>query len=381
MRCLLAAAILLAALPAPARTLVVRPGQSIRAALARAAPGDRIEVLPGTYREGARGDLNALTITRGGVELVGLSRPGHPVVLENAGAQSYGIWMSPANSAGPGPQADDEHPPCGLDGQTLRGFSLRGFTVRGFAVHGVHLACVDGFSILDNRSEDNLVYGLFPIVSRNGVMAGNVVTGTTLDAGIYVGQSDNVLITGNVVHGNLLGIEIENSRGCSAVANEAYGNSFGIFVDILPFLERTTQERAFLAFNSVHDNNRANTADPEDLLGVLPAGIGILIAGGRSTTVLANDVRGNGFTGIAVTSLCLGITLQGGACGDLGIETDPVDDRIVANRVTGNGKTPQAVPFFDAIRADLIWDGSGTGNCWSANRFATSTPPQLPACR
>jgi len=381
MRSLFAAAVLLAALPAPARTLVVRSGQSIRAALARASAGDRIEVQPGTYREGSPDDLNALTITRGGIELVGLSRPGHPVVLENAGAQSYGIWTSPANSAGPAPQADDEHPPCGLDGQTLRGFTLRGFTVRGFAIHGVHLACVDGFAIVDNRSEDNLVYGLFPIVSRNGVMAGNVVTGTSLDAGIYVGQSDNVLITGNVVHGNLLGIEIENSRGCSAVANEAFGNSFGIFVDILPFLERNTQERAFVAFNSVHDNNRANSADPEDLLGVLPAGIGILVAGGRSTTVLANDVRRNEFTGIAVTSLCLGITLQGGDCGGLGIETDPVDDRIAGNRVTGNGTVPQANPFFDAIRADLVWDGSGSGNCWSANQFGTSVPPQLPGCR
>ena len=35
---------------------------------------------------------------------------------------------------------------------------------------------------------------------------------------------------------------------------------------------------------------------------------------------------------------------------------------------------------IDALRADLIWDGSGTGNCWSGNRFATSTPPELPAC-
>ena len=139
MRNLLAAAVLLAALPAPARTLVVRSGQSIRAALARASAGDRIEVQPGTYREGAPGDLNALTITRGGIDLVGLSRPGHPVILENAGAQSYGIWMSPADSAGPGPQANDEHPPCGLDGQTLHGFSLRGFTVRGFASVPIHL--------------------------------------------------------------------------------------------------------------------------------------------------------------------------------------------------------------------------------------------------
>ena len=62
MRSSLAVAVLLAALPAPARTLVVRSGQSIRAALARASAGDRIEVLPGRYREGSPGDLNALTI-------------------------------------------------------------------------------------------------------------------------------------------------------------------------------------------------------------------------------------------------------------------------------------------------------------------------------
>jgi parallel beta-helix repeat protein len=381
MRSLLAAAVLLAALPASARTLVVHPGESIRAAVARASPGDRIQVKPGTYREGAPGDLNALTITRSGIELVGQSKPGHPVILENAGGQSYGIWVSPANSAGEGPQADDEHPPCGIAGptrQTLHGFSLSGFTVRGFLVHGVHLACVDGFSIEGNVSEGNLVYGLFPVVSQNGLVTGNVVTGTTKDAGIYVGQSDKVLIAGNVSHGNLLGIEIENSRDCAAVANESFGNTFGIFVDILPHLERTTQERAFVAFNSVRDNNRPNDASPDDILGLLPAGMGILVAGGEATTVLANDVRNNGFAGIAITSVCLGVD-----CTDptLDIDPFPVNDRIVGNRLTGNGTVPQDNPLFEALRADLVWDGTGTGNCWSANRFSTSTPPELPGCR
>jgi parallel beta-helix repeat protein len=381
MRAFLAASLTLAALPAAARTILVRPGQSIRSAVAKASPGDRIEVSPGTYREGSASDLNAITITRSGIDLVGLSSPGHPVILKNAGKQSYGIWVSPANSAGPGPQSDDEHPPCGLDGSTLRGFSLRGFTIRGFAEHGVHLACVDGFSIIDNRSEDNLVYGLFPVVSKRGILAGNVVTGTTRDAGIYVGQSDDVLIAGNRAHDNLLGIEIENSRGCSAVANEVHGNTVGILVDLLPFLERTTQERALVAFNSVHDNNRTNDADPEDLLGVLPAGIGIAVVGGHSTTVLANEIRNNGFAGVAVASLCLGIALQGGDCSGLDIDPDPVNDRILGNRLSGNGTVPEANPLFEAIRADLVWDGSGTGNCWSGNVFATSTPAQLPACR
>ncbi len=368
-------------LPASARTIIVRPGGSIRAALAKASAGDRIEVLPGAYREGAPGDLNALTVTLSGISLIGKSVPGHPVVLENAGGQSYGVWVSPANSAGPGPQSDDEHPPCGLDGSTLAGFSIRGFTIRGFLEHGVHLACVDGFSISENHADGNGVYGLFPVVSRHGVIVGNLVTNTPKDAGIYVGQSDDVLISGNVTRDNVLAIEVENSRKCAVVGNDVHGNTLGILVDILPFLERSTQEDTLVAFNSVHDNNRPNTADPEDLLGVVPPGTGMLIAGGHRTTVMLNDVRNNGFTGVAVISLCLGLSLLGSDCSGLDIDPDPVDDRIALNRLVGNGTVPQENPLFDALRADLIWDGSGTGNCWSGNVFATSTPAQLPSCK
>ncbi|MGE5715214.1 MAG: NosD domain-containing protein, partial [Acidobacteriota bacterium] len=231
---LLALAVGLSPVPLLARTIVVHPGHSIRAALQQAKPGDRVQVLPGLYHEGAAGDLSALTIDTDAIELVGVPSPARPVVLENAGGQSYGIWVSPADSAGPGPQSDPEHPPCGLSGAKLDGFSLSGITVRGFAVHGVHLACVDGFSMTNNVADGNGVYGLFPVVSRNGVMSNNEALNTATDAAIYVGQSDNVLITANRVHDNLLGIEVENSRHCAVTANEVYGNTFGIFVDILP---------------------------------------------------------------------------------------------------------------------------------------------------
>jgi parallel beta-helix repeat protein len=370
--------LLLASLPASAATILVRPGDSIRAALASASPGDRIEVLPGTYREGAPGDLNALTVTLDGIALVGRSSPGLPVVLENAGGQAFGIWVSPADSTGAA-EADDEHPPCGLAGTALHGFTLSGFTVRGFAEHGVHLACVDGFSLVGNEARDSGVYGLFPVVSRNGLVARNVVTGTATDAGIYVGQSDRVLVASNVATGNELGIEIENSRNCAAVGNRVSGNTMGLFVDVLPFLERNTQEATLVIGNVVHDNNRPNTADPADLLGVLPPGLGILVAGGRATTVTGNDVRGNGFAGIAVVSLCLGLALQGVGCDGLDIDPNPVGDRVIGNRALGNGTASLPAPF-DALAADLVWDGSGADDCWSGNRFGTSVPPQLPAC-
>lgn len=364
-----------------ASTLIVRPGSSIRAALARALPGDRILVLPGIYKEGAPGDLNALTITIDNLELLGLSTPANPVVLENAGAQSFGVWVSPANSAGPGPEADDEHPPCGFDGSLIHGFSINGFTLRGFQKHGLHLACVDGFNISNNVSEDNAVYGLFPVISRNGFLTHNVVRGTSLDAGIYVGQSDSVVIAGNRSENNLIGLEVENSRNCSVLGNELSGNTLGILVDILPSLIKKTQDTTLVANNKVHDNNRVNTGEPGDITAVIPSGTGILVLGGHAATVTLNNVENNGFTGIAVASLCLGLALQGLPCTGLDVEPDPSANHIILNDLVNNGTIPEPNnPFFDSIRADLIWDGSGTGNCWSDNRFATSTPSLLPSC-
>ena len=370
-------AMVLFAVSAQARTIVVHEGGSIAAALAGAAPGDVVQVFPGVYHEGAAGDLNALTITTGGISLVGRPAPGKPVVLENAGGQSFGIWVSPANSTGAA-EAEDELPPCGFDGTRLHGFSIEGFTVRGFDRHGVHLACVDGFSMAGNTAIGNHYYGLFPVLSRNGSITGNVVRGSDKDAAIYVGQSDSVVIAGNLAEDNLLGIEVENSRGCSVIGNELSGNTLGITVDILPGKITPTQERTLVSLNSVHDNNRGNTADPDDELAVLPPGIGLLVSGADTTTVTLNDVRGNTQAGIAVVSLCLLFALEGSPdCPQLDVDPSPDGNRMVLNRVIGNG----AAPGLPGLNGDLVWDGSGSGNCWQANRFESSVPPTLPSCR
>ena len=60
-----------------------------------------------------------------------------PVVLEQSGTQTHGIWVSPPDTLDP---ADDELPPCGDSGRRLRGFQLSGFTVQGFSGFGVYLA-------------------------------------------------------------------------------------------------------------------------------------------------------------------------------------------------------------------------------------------------
>jgi len=359
---------------ARARTHVVQPGDSIRAALAQAQPGDRITVLPGVYREGAAADPTALTVTLDGIALVGLSSPGHPVVLQNAGGQSYGLWVSPADSAEP--TADAVHPPCGSSGATLRGFLLSGFTLQGFPQHGAHLACVDGFALIGNVSEGNEVYGLFPVLSRHGVLAGNEVMHTGLDAALYVGQSDDVLISGNRVHDNLLGIEIENSRRCTVLGNDVSANTVGLLIHVLPHLLRTTQEDTTVALNKIHDNNRANTADPEDQVAAFPPGIGILLVGADTTTVSGNHVTRNGSLGLGVVNPCLGRS-----CDGFNVDPNPDGNRIVGNVIQGNGTAlPTSSPMAALRPADLLWDGTGEDNCWQFNVFTTSVPPALPAC-
>jgi parallel beta-helix repeat protein len=365
--------------PAIAGTFTVHPGSSIRSALANARSGDRVLVLPGIYHEGSPGDLNALGITATGIELVGLSSPSHPVILENAGGQSFGIWVSPSDSIGVGPESNPEDPPCAQSGLKIKGFSLAGFTIKGFARDGVHLACVDGFRLVDNVLDGNEVYGLFPLASRYGVIFNNEVVNTSSDAAIYVGQSENVLIAANRVHGDLLGIEVENSVNCAVTGNEVYGNTLGVLVDLLPFLGTKTQRNTLVSFNKIHDNNRPNTAEPGDLLGVFPAGIGILLTAADTTTVSGNLVTGNQFAGVGVASLCLPLSLLGEPCEVVDVDPQPDGNRIIGNRVEENGTQPVPGPL-DAFRADLSWDGSGTGNCWKANDFATSAPGALPSC-
>ncbi|HEY6922949.1 MAG TPA: parallel beta-helix domain-containing protein [Steroidobacteraceae bacterium] len=364
---------------AVARTIVVHPGDSIRVALASASAGDRIQVLPGIYHEGSPGDLNALSITANGIELVGLASPTRPVILENAGGQSFGIWVSPSDSIGAGPQAEPEQPPCALSGARIKGFSLSGFTVRGFGKDGVHLTCIEGFWLTGNVADRNGIYGLFPIASRNGVISNNEASNTPNDAAIYVGQSENVLIAANRVHDNLLGIEVENSRNCSVTGNEVYGNTLGILVDLLPFLGTKTQQNTLVSANEVRDNNRPNTAEPDDILSVFPSGIGILLAAADTTTVRKNIVTGNQFSGVGVVSLCLALSLLGQSCDAVDVDPFPDGNRIIGNLVKGNGTQPIPSPL-DAFRADLSWDGTGTGNCWKGNAFGSGVPTPLPSC-
>lgn len=256
----------------------------------------------------------------------------------------------------------------------IKGFSIKGFTLKDFDMHGLHLACVRNFSITNNIADGNQVYGIFPIVSENGVVSNNEVKNTPLDAGLYVGQSRNVLISGNKVYDNLIGMDLENLRNCKITRNLSFNNTVGIVIDSAPNLTRPKTNGNQILRNVITKNNR------QGILEGPPSGIGILASAVDNTLIVNNKITGNDLSGIFLSSR---VCQDDPTCGDPNFIPTSNGNRILANKLTGNGTVTNSNPLLDALRADLSWDGTGIENCWLNNSFATSVSPtstELPEC-
>jgi hypothetical protein len=158
-------------------TIVVKPGESIQAAIDRAEEGTRIFVLAGVYRE-IGNPTNGLNITKNGIRLIGQKAPSKRVILENAGNQRNGIVVVPpaekdcmschADMAPPFPLLPGvESGPPETD-PLLYDIEIRGITIRGFGNNGLFTQRVDGYKIIDVESINNRNYGIFPTLSRPG---------------------------------------------------------------------------------------------------------------------------------------------------------------------------------------------------------------------
>ena len=84
---------------------------------------------------------------------------------------------------------------------------------------------------------ENGAYGIYPVQTTNVLMEDNVAIGAS-DAGIYVGQSKNVVVRRNRAEQNVAGIEIENTIGADVYENVATNNTGGILVFNMPALKQ-----------------------------------------------------------------------------------------------------------------------------------------------
>jgi parallel beta-helix repeat protein len=334
-----------------AEVVVVSSGSSIQAAVNAAAPNTTIRIQPGTYNE-------AIVVDKSGIQLIGEEGPnGQIVIIQNPGDEEDGIRV--------------------LD--TGDGFVLKNVTVQNFEENGVFLVRVNGFTLSQVTTINNGEYGLFPVRCSNGTIEHCSATGHT-DTGIYVGQSTDVTLEFNTVFANVNGLEIENCSDIVVRKNHCYDNVCGILSVLLPGLTVKTSSGILIEQNQVNNNNHINFAEPGGgFEAFVPSGSGILIVGTDNTIVKNNKVRDNSFTGIAtVSTLILGAIAGIPPAAFADIEPNPDGDKITGNDLLHNGtQPPVGLPLPGN---DLLWDGSGTNNCWSQNSFTISIPSALPVC-
>src|SRR4029434_3597221 len=80
------------------------------------------------------------------------------------------------------------------------------------------------------------------------------------DAGIYVGQSTQIVVRDNRAELNVAGIEIENSTHADVYRNTVTNNTGGILVFNLPGLPVKDGRQTRVYSNHIHDNNTDNFA-------------------------------------------------------------------------------------------------------------------------
>lgn len=83
----------------------------------------------------------------------------------------------------------------------------------------------------------NGTYAIYPVQCKN-VVIDECIASHSKDAGIYVGQSENIVVKNSLAFGNVAGIEIENSDNAEVFGNTARDNSGGILVFNLPGLPK-----------------------------------------------------------------------------------------------------------------------------------------------
>lgn len=149
-------------------------------------------------------------------------------------------------------------------------------------------------------SSENGAYALYPVLCKNVLIEDCEAVGSS-DAGIYVGQSDSVIIRNNKAWHNVAGIESENSRWVEIYGNEAWDNTGGLLVFDLPGLTQTGHHTRIFG-NNIHDNNHSNFAAPGNVVASIPPGTGIMLLATRDLEMTDNTIVNNRTVGTGIIS-------------------------------------------------------------------------------
>ena len=246
---------------------------------------------------------------------------------------------------------------------TGNGDILKDFAVEDTKGDAIKAKGVDGFAAIRVRAEwtggpkaENGSYGFYPVQSRNVLLDGVVVRGAS-DAGIYVGQSQRIIVRNSRGEQNVAGLEIENCYYADVFDNTLTGNTGGILVFDLPDLPQQGGHDIRVFHNISQGNNQTNFAPKGNIVGLVPAGTGMLIMANADVEVFDNEFGDNKSVNLIFGSYVKDTT-------DPNYNISPRRIHIHDNHFAASGSDPDTSDFGSALRADLgvpvpdiVWDG------------------------
>jgi len=209
---------------------------------------------------------------------------------------------------------------------------------------------------------DNGAYGIYPVQTENTLVEGSVAIGAS-DAGIYVGQSRNVIVRNSRAELNVAGIEIENTVGADVYDNVATNNTGGVLVFNMPDLPQEGHSTRIFN-NRITNNNTGNFAPPGGAVAGVPAGSGVIINSNDKVEVFENEIADNRTANVLISSFFSASY----SARDTVPDFDPYPETIYIydNAFSGGGDAPDREEL-EALREamfaetgrlpDVVWDG------------------------
>ena len=310
--------------------------QDIQEALILAEPGDVVRLTAGTFYL-----KDSLSLDVNGVQVEGEGM--NQTILDFSDQQSGAQGLSVTS-----------------DNVTLQDFSIQ--NAKGDAIKVKGVTNIKFLRVktewTNGPSSENGAYGLYPVESTNVLIDGCVAIGAS-DAGIYVGQSKNIIVRNSRAEYNVAGIEIENSYYADVFNNLATNNTGGILIFDLPGLPQQGGHHVRVFNNRSVGNNTDNFAPEGNIVGEVPRGTGIIIQANSDVEIFDNEIGDNDTVNIAVVT-------YGNETDDQTYYPHPKSIQIHGNEFGPTGYNPDtskgelAQILFDLSGGnmpDIFWDG------------------------
>src|SRR5713226_1766464 len=200
------------------RTIVVRPGHSIQAAINQARSGDTVFVKPGVYHQ-------SVVIRKNRITLIGSGDTRHGTVLVPPARRRHNICARAFGATGVCILARKVDLKTGAVLRQVHNVRVEWLYITGFSGNGVFGYGTNGLAVNHVAAIRDGGYGISRFVSTRTEFMHDRAVGNH-EAGIYVGDSPDAdaLVRDDRAVGNTLGIFIRHARGVAVIGNTVTRN-------------------------------------------------------------------------------------------------------------------------------------------------------------